>query len=212
MKETILIVEDDRDLSDVVTTYLKNEGFSVSQAFTGSEALESAKTKPQLVLLDIMLPEIDGIELCRRIRENSHAPIIMISAKNTDIKFATYAARCINNEILMEFRKNKKHRGVLSIDFAINNEGEEYNAAEFTEELGYYDDDRLEREAELIDLRIAVSKLNERERQIIELRYYGEKSQKQVADLLGISQSYISRIERRILQKLKGKLNEIYQH
>ena len=128
------------------------------------------------------------------------------------IKFATYAARCINNEILMEFRKNKKHRGVLSIDFAINNEGEEYNAAEFTEELGYYDDDRLEREAELIDLRTAVSKLNERERQIIELRYYGEKSQKQAADLLGISQSYISRLERRILQKLKGKLNEIYQH
>ena len=85
MAETILIVEDDRDLSDVVAAYLKNEGFSVSQAFTGGEALELAQSKPQLVLLDIMLPEIDGIELCRRIREVSHTPIIMISAKNTDM-------------------------------------------------------------------------------------------------------------------------------
>ena len=141
----------------------------------------------------------------------------LVKAANTfdeskGFKFATYAARCINNEILMFIRCEKKHRHGLSIDFAINNEGEEYNAAEFTEEWGYYDDTSLEREAEFMDLRTAVSKLTERERQIIELRYYGEKSQKQVADFLGISQSYISRLERRILKKLKGKLNENHQH
>ena len=85
MNETILLVEDDRDLSEVVTVFLKNEGFSVTQAFTGSKALELLTQKTQLVLLDIMLPEIDGIELCRRMRESSHAPIIMISAKNTDL-------------------------------------------------------------------------------------------------------------------------------
>ena len=86
MGDRILLVEDDRDLSDVVSAYLKNEGFAVTQAFTGSEAIEkAAQIDPQLVLLDIMLPEIDGVELCRRIRATSHAPIIMISAKNTDM-------------------------------------------------------------------------------------------------------------------------------
>jgi len=85
MGETILLVEDDRDLSDVTAAYLRSEGFAVTQAFTGTEAAEPAKQAPRLVLLDIMLPEMDGIELCRRIREFSHAPIIMISAKNTDV-------------------------------------------------------------------------------------------------------------------------------
>ena len=84
MAETILLAEDDRDLSNVTAAYLKNEGFAVTQAFTGGEALELSKQAPRLVLLDIMLPEVDGIELCRRIRETSRAPIIMISAKNTD--------------------------------------------------------------------------------------------------------------------------------
>ena len=86
MNDSILLVEDDRDLSDVVTAYLKNEGFTVTQAHTGSEAIEkAAQIEPKLILLDIMLPEMDGIEICRRIREYSHAPIIMISAKNTDM-------------------------------------------------------------------------------------------------------------------------------
>ncbi len=82
---TILLAEDDRDLSGVVAAYLRNEGFTVLQAFTGGEAAELAKRQPQMVLLDIMLPEIDGIELCRRIRASSHAPVIMLSAKNTDM-------------------------------------------------------------------------------------------------------------------------------
>lgn len=86
MGETILLVEDDRDLSDVVTAYLRNESFNIIQAFTGCEAIEKAKQEqPRLVLLDIMLPELDGVEVCRQIRASSHAPIIMLSAKNTDI-------------------------------------------------------------------------------------------------------------------------------
>ena len=86
MSEVILLVEDDRDLSDVVSAYLKNEGFAVTQAFTGTDAIEkAAQIEPKLILLDIMLPEMDGIEICRRIRESSHAPIIMLSAKNSDI-------------------------------------------------------------------------------------------------------------------------------
>lgn len=86
MGETILLVEDDRDLSDLVTAYLRNEGFTVAQSFTGNEAIEKAKQHPpSLALLDIMLPELDGIEVCRQIRASSHAPIIMLSAKNTDM-------------------------------------------------------------------------------------------------------------------------------
>lgn len=86
MGETILLVEDDRDLSEVVTAYLRNEGFTVTQAFTGREAIEkAAQDPPRLALLDIMLPEADGIEVCRQIRASSHAPIIMLSAKNTDM-------------------------------------------------------------------------------------------------------------------------------
>ena len=86
MSETILLFEDDRDLSDVIAAYLRNEGFTVTQTFTGHDAVDQAeKESPQLVLLDIMLPEVDGIEICRRIRTSSHAPIIMISAKNTDM-------------------------------------------------------------------------------------------------------------------------------
>jgi len=83
--ETILLAEDDRDLSDVVSAYLRNEGFSVIQAFTGGEAIRLAeRIQPQLMLLDIMLPEAGGVEICRRIRASSHAPIIMISAKSAD--------------------------------------------------------------------------------------------------------------------------------
>lgn len=86
MGDMILLVEDDRDLSDVVSAYLNNEGYTVTQAFTGREAIEAAaQTQPKLVLLDIMLPEVDGVEVCRQIRASSHVPIIMISAKNTDI-------------------------------------------------------------------------------------------------------------------------------
>lgn len=86
MGDMILLVEDDRDLSDVVSAYLNNEGYTVTQAFTGREAIEAeAQTKPKLVLLDIMLPEVDGVEVCRQIRMSSNAPIIMISAKNADI-------------------------------------------------------------------------------------------------------------------------------
>ena len=85
MEDKILLVEDDRDFSDVVCAYLKNEGFAVTQAFGGNEAIEkSTQAEPHLILLDIMLPEMDGIEICRKIRSTSHAPIIMISAKNTD--------------------------------------------------------------------------------------------------------------------------------
>lgn len=84
--ERILIVEDDCDLSDVMRDYLQNDGFEVKQAFHGKEGIELAKSfGPALILLDIMLPQVDGIEVCRNIRQISHAPILMISAKRSDM-------------------------------------------------------------------------------------------------------------------------------
>ena len=81
----ILIVEDDNDLSNVIKDYLANEGYIVKQSFSGKEAVKKAEElKPTLIILDIMLPELEGIEVCRRIRTFSHCPILMISAKNSD--------------------------------------------------------------------------------------------------------------------------------
>ena len=81
----IMIVEDDTDLSGIMKDFLLNEGYDVTQVFSGSEAIETAKTlNPTLIILDIMLPGADGIEVCRNIRTYSYCPIIVISAKNTD--------------------------------------------------------------------------------------------------------------------------------
>lgn len=84
--EKILIVEDEVDLSKMVGKYLSNEGFEISEAHDGREALNKfERFKPQLVLLDIMLPKLDGMEVCRIIRSESQVPVIMLSAKNGDL-------------------------------------------------------------------------------------------------------------------------------
>lgn len=84
--ERILIVEDEVDLSKMVGKYLSNEGFEIEAAYDGDEALEKFKSfNPHLVLLDIMLPKLDGMEICRIIRSESNVPVIMVSAKNGDI-------------------------------------------------------------------------------------------------------------------------------
>lgn len=84
--ERILIVEDEVDLSKMIGRYLNNEGFEILEAHDGKAALENFKSfKPQLVLLDIMLPELDGMEVCRIIRAESQVPVIILSAKNGDL-------------------------------------------------------------------------------------------------------------------------------
>lgn len=81
----ILIVEDDKELSEVMKDFLANEGYAIAQAYTGTDGIRMAKElHPTLVLLDIMLPEVEGIEVCRSIRTYSHCPILMISAKKSD--------------------------------------------------------------------------------------------------------------------------------
>lgn len=86
LNEKIVLIEDDRDLSKVISAYLVKEGYEVCIAYDGYEGIELvAREKPLLILLDIMLPKVDGLEVCRNIRSDSVAPIIIISAKNTDM-------------------------------------------------------------------------------------------------------------------------------
>lgn len=134
-----------------------------------------------------------------------------INSFNLDknIKLATYASRCIENEILMFLRKNNKIKTEVSIDEPINTDSEG-NDLSLGDILGT-DNDSIFKSVEDSDnkkmLEIAIKKLNNREKTIMELRYgfngYDELTQKEVADKLGISQSYISRIEKKVINSLK---------
>lgn len=85
-KETILIVDDEKEIRDLIDIYLKNEGYKTLKAENGIAALELLrKNNIDLILLDIMMPKMDGIETCMKIREEKNTPIIMLSAKSEDI-------------------------------------------------------------------------------------------------------------------------------
>ncbi|MEE1442442.1 MAG: VanR-ABDEGLN family response regulator transcription factor [Blautia sp.] len=86
MKEQILIVDDEKEIADLVTLYLENEGFFVFKFYSSKEALACINTQSiDLAILDIMMPEIDGLKLCQIIREQHHYPIIMLTAKSTEL-------------------------------------------------------------------------------------------------------------------------------
>ena len=132
--------------------------------------------------------------------------------KDKQIKLATYASRCIENEILMHLRKNNSQKVVVSFDEPLNVDWDG-NELLLGDVLGTDDDcvDRhLEDEAERELLRSAMANLGSREKQIMQLRYglsgSQEKTQKEVAQMLGISQSYISRLEKRIIKRLKNEI------
>ena len=81
----ILVVDDDRKIVNLVSMYLRDEGYTVSAAFDGQDALDQAlKNTPALVILDLMLPKIDGAEVCKILREHTRIPIIMLTAKTTE--------------------------------------------------------------------------------------------------------------------------------
>lgn len=82
----ILVVDDEKPISDIISFNLKNEGFEVETAYDGEEALEKFESaSPDLILLDLMLPKIEGLEVCREIRKTSSVPIIMLTAKDSEI-------------------------------------------------------------------------------------------------------------------------------
>lgn len=86
MMTNILIVDDDREIANLISIYLRNEGYDVSIAENGAEALQMLETLPvHLIIMDVMMPVVDGLELCRKVRETSHLPILMLSAKAEDM-------------------------------------------------------------------------------------------------------------------------------
>ena len=126
-----------------------------------------------------------------------------------NIKLATYASRCIENEILMDLRKNKKRRSEISLEDSLSYDSEG-NELRLEDILGTEDDivtKNIEQEQEKKLLIKEINDLNERDRKIMIMRYglfnTKEVTQKDVAEMLGISQSYISRIEKKVIKKLK---------
>jgi len=146
----------------------------------------------------------------------------LIKAVNTfnaakNIKLATYASRCIENEILMYLRKRGAQRSELSFDEPLNTDWDG-NELLLSDILGTDGDEvsrPLEDDAEKAMLRRAVAALSDREREIISLRFGlqsgREYTQKEVADLLGISQSYISRLEKKIIERLRREMQRQMQ-
>ncbi|MDQ2983749.1 MAG: response regulator transcription factor [Actinomycetota bacterium] len=84
--QTVLVVEDEASIASFVSLYLKNAGYSVRAVGTGTEAIAEAESlRPALIILDLMLPDIDGVEVCRRIRQRSDIPILMLTARDEDV-------------------------------------------------------------------------------------------------------------------------------
>ena len=144
----------------------------------------------------------------------------LIKAVNTfkpdkNIKLATYASRCIENEILMYIRKNNSSKNDVSIDEPLNTDWDG-NELLLSDILGTENDivhRNIEEEVDRQLLNAAMKKLSARETKIMELRFglgkETERTQKEVADMLGISQSYISRLEKRIISRLKREISKM---
>jgi DNA-binding response OmpR family regulator len=86
MSRTILVVDDERNIVELARMYLRNEGFEIEAAYNGREALEKARAlQPSLVLLDIMMPEVDGLEVMRTLRKETDIPVVMLTARADDV-------------------------------------------------------------------------------------------------------------------------------
>src|SRR6476660_1614034 len=208
----------------------------------GSEALPPPLTKEEEEVLLNKLPKGDQAARSLLIERNlrlvvyiarkfentginiedliSIGTIGLIKAVNTfnpekKIKLATYASRCIENEILMHLRRNNKNRSEVSFDEPLNIDWDG-NELLLSDVLGTEDDiitKDLEASVDKKLLTKALMQLSDREKQFMELRFGltngEEKTQKDVADMLGISQSYISRLEKRIIKRLRKEFNKM---
>ena len=209
--------------SDVLPPPLEKEAESAALAALeeGDEAARSQLIEHNLRLVVYISKHFEntGVNIEDLI---SIGTIGLIKAVNTfnsakNIKLATYASRCIENEILMYLRKRGAQRSELSFDEPLNTDWDG-NELLLSDILGTDGDEvsrPLEDDAERAMLRRAVSALSEREREIISLRFGlgcgREYTQKEVADLLGISQSYISRLEKKIIERLRREMQRQMQ-
>ncbi len=155
--------------------------------------------------------ENTGVDLDDLVSVGTIGLIKAVNSFNADknIKLATYASRCIENEILMHLRRTVKLKCEVSFDEPLNTDwdGNELMLSDVMGTDGDVVYKKIENGVETELLGVALTKLNDREREIMELRYglkgKDEKTQREVADMLGISQSYISRLEKKIICRLK---------
>ena len=190
----------------------------IDQAVSGNQKARDTLIEHNLRLVVYVAKRYDNSTNCPLEDLISIGTIGLVKAINTfkadkNIKLATYASRCIENEILMYLRKNNKIRYEISLDEPLNID---YDGNEILlGDIVGTDDDLVEQEMMKSDQRKlfyeALKDLNEREKEILILRYglsnHDELTQKDVAKLLGISQSYISRLEKKIIKKLRNQLN-----
>lgn len=161
--------------------------------------------------------ENTGVDLDDLVSVGTIGLIKAVNSFNADknIKLATYASRCIENEILMHLRRTVKIKSEVSFDEPLNTdwEGNELMLSDVMGTDGDVVYKKIENSVENELLEVALTKLNDREREIMQLRYglggKSEKTQKEVADMLGISQSYISRLEKKIIVRLKKEFSKM---
>lgn len=161
--------------------------------------------------------ENTGVDLDDLVSVGTIGLIKAVNSFNMDknIKLATYASRCIENEILMHLRRTVKIKSEVSFDEPLNTDwdGNELMLSDIMGTDGDIVYKKIENGVENELLGVALTKLNDREREIMELRYglkgEEEKTQKEVADMLGISQSYISRLEKKIIVRLKKEFSKM---
>lgn len=190
----------------------------IDQAVSGNQKARDTLIEHNLRLVVYVAKRYDNSTNCPLEDLISIGTIGLVKVINTfkadkNIKLATYASRCIENEILMYLRKNNKIRYEISLDEPLNID---YDGNELLlGDIVGTDDDLVEQEMMKSDQRKlfyeALKDLNQREKEILILRYglsnHDELTQKDVAKLLGISQSYISRLEKKIIKKLRNQLN-----
>jgi RNA polymerase sporulation-specific sigma factor len=197
----------------------QEESYLLGQLKTGDSAVKSVLIERNLRLVVYIARKFEntGIPIEDLASIGSIGLIKAVNTFNPDrnIKLATYASRCIENEILMFLRRNHRHRVEVSLDEPLNVDwdGNELLLADVIPHDGGEVHKELEAQVDRFLLNSALSKLSERERTIMELRFGlkdgDERTQKEVADLLGISQSYISRLEKRIIKRLRREFKRM---
>ncbi len=195
------------------------ESYLVSRLKEGEKSVQTILIERNLRLVVYIARKFENTGICVEDLV-SIGTIGLIKAVNTfdpdkQIKLATYASRCIENEILMYIRRNSKLKAEISFDEPLNIDWDG-NELLLSDILGTENDiifKCLEKEVDRELLGLAMRKLSEREKRIMRLRFGldggQERTQKEVADLLGISQSYISRLEKRIIKRLKKEISRM---
>lgn len=197
----------------------EEEAKVVAEFLAGSEEAREKLIEHNLRLVVYIAKRFDntGVDMDDLVSIGTIGLIKAVSGYNPEknIKLATFASRCIENEILMHLRKTCKTKAEVSLDEPLNVDFEG-NTLLLSDVLGTDPDcviDEVESTAEREMLKQTFDKLTDRERQILELRFglYGneEMTQKEIADMMGISQSYISRLEKKIVEGLKKSMEKL---